>query len=144
MSTPAAGATTSACVSLTPGAGCGVLFTAAAGTSHILGPATAALTISAGAATGTSAGRDVTITAGAASTTGAGGGITLNEGAGTGGGARGTIAIGANVAAVLKFYNTGGATQQTVSGSRADPEAALANLLTALAATGFIVNSTTA
>lgn len=85
----------------------------------------------------------MTVTAGAASTTGAGGGITLNEGAGAGGGARGTISIGANVNAVLKFYNTGGAVQQTVSGSRADPEQALSNLLTALAAIGLVVNSTT-
>lgn len=31
-----------------------------------------------------------------------------------------------------------------MAGSRADPEQALSNLLTALAATGLIVNSTTA
>ncbi len=42
------------------------------------------------------------------------------------------------------FHGTTPIAKPTVSGSRADPEAALANLLTALANYGLITNSTTA
>jgi hypothetical protein len=44
----------------------------------------------------------------------------------------------------IGFNNTAPIAKPTVSGSRADPEAALANLLTALANYGLITNSTTA
>lgn len=44
----------------------------------------------------------------------------------------------------IGFNNTAPIAQPIVSGSRADPEAALANLLTALANYGLITNSTTA
>jgi len=46
--------------------------------------------------------------------------------------------------AQIGFNNTAPIAKPTVSGSRADPEAALANLLTALANYGLITNSTTA
>lgn len=46
--------------------------------------------------------------------------------------------------ATLGFFDHATQTQQTVSGSRADTEAALANLLTALDGYGIIVDSTTA
>jgi hypothetical protein len=46
--------------------------------------------------------------------------------------------------ATVGFNGTGAIAKPTVSGSRADPEAALANLLTALANYGLITNSTTA
>lgn len=44
----------------------------------------------------------------------------------------------------IGFFATAQVAKQTVSGSRASPEAALANLLTALANYGLITNSTTA
>jgi hypothetical protein len=43
----------------------------------------------------------------------------------------------------IGFFSTSVASQQTVTGARDDPESALANLLTALAAYGLIVDSTT-
>lgn len=144
----AGGATTCACYMARPRSGAGIAFLEAAGTFHVLGPTNTAspLTLGAGAPTGTSNGNGITLTASDAVTAAGaqvGGGITLSEGAGAGGGARGTIAIGANVAAVLKFFNTGGATQQTIVGSRGG-NAALADLLTKLALYGFIVDTTTA
>lgn len=44
----------------------------------------------------------------------------------------------------IAFFNSAGATKQTISGSRANAEEALADLLTSLAAYGLITDSTTA
>ncbi len=132
---------TSACFSAIPNAGAGILFASAAGTFHVLGPQTAGAALTLGAGTPSSgAGNSITLTASAAASgVTAGGGISLLEGAGTGGGARGTIAVGAATTAVLKFYNTGGAVQATVTGAKGG-NAALGSLLTALAAIGLVVD----
>lgn len=124
------------------GSGAGVQFTVAdGGAGHILGPAAGDLSIKAGTSAG--AGRAVTLAGSAAAGSSglAGGSINLNEGAGDGAGARGTIAIGSTTTAVLQFFATAGATQQTATGSRGG-NAALASLLTALAAYGLVVDST--
>jgi len=110
---------------------------------HLYGPTTGQFRIGAGIPTGTANGREVAIVASDASTTGAGGSIYLNEGAGAGGGARGTIAIGTAATMTLALFGGAGATQQTPTGSRGG-NAALASLLTALAAYGFIVDGTSA
>lgn len=110
--------------------------------AHLRGPTTATLVIKAGVPATGGAGRAVSITASDAGATsgGAGGGISLLEGAGNGGGNRGTITVGSAATAILAFYNTvAGTTQQTVTGLKGT-NAALASLLTALAATGLIVD----
>jgi hypothetical protein len=66
------------------------------------------------------------------------GGVTVTGGLVTGGN---TQLAGAT--SVVGFYGAGGATRQTVTGSRGG-NAALASLLTALASNGLIVDSSTA
>lgn len=76
-------------------------------------------------------------------TTGNGGNIELTPGTTTGG-AAGTLAVGTTTADLLRFYGTAaGTAQQTVTGSRGG-NAALADLLTRLAALGIIVDGTSA
>lgn len=112
---------------------------------HILGPSAGQLRIGAGAPATAGAGREIAIVASDAGATSgaAGGSIYLQEGAGNGGGARGQIAIGQNANMRLGFFAGGPATQQTPTGSRGG-NAALASLLTALAAYGLIVDGTSA
>ena len=112
---------------------------------HILGPALGQLRIGAGTPATAGAGREIALVASdAGSTSGsAGGSIYLQEGAGNGGGARGQIAIGQNANMRLGFFAGGPAKQQTPTGSRGG-NAALASLLTALAAYGLIVDGTSA
>ena len=55
-----------------------------------------------------------------------------------------TVMIAPSPGRTLSFFNAAGATQQTISSARDDPEGALADLLDALDAYGLIVDSTTA
>lgn len=126
-----------------------------AGNVNITGGAAGAITganggsvaITGGNAAGFSTGGHVTITGGSAG--GTGGNVTLAPGTGLG---TGSLRLGStvscqvvlgHVSGTLAFYGGAGITRPTITGSRSTP-AALTDLLTKLAATGLLIDSTTA
>lgn len=112
--------------------------------AHIYGPVGSNLVVKAGSPSVSASGRGITMTASDANTSGDGGSIGLYPGNGAGGGSRGTLALCGSTTDVLQFFGAGGSAKLTISGSRADPEQALADLLTGLSDYGLITDSTTA
>lgn len=92
---------------------------------------------------GTDTVMDLTIRGGNSEGTENGGSLTIRSGRANGSGTDGQLTVGA-VGDLIGFYGITGQLQPNVTGARNNPEAALANLLNALASFGLIANNTTA